>query len=500
MADLVARRRSSPFVYAYLDPRHRLLAGDDVTPADAGPGWLRFEAPALARDEREPRSFLGRAVRLGDGGLLVVARDVDEVDDFRETLLAGAAWTVAATLLLAVGVGALMGRFVLGRIDAVTATAARIVAGDLGHRVPLSGSGDEFDRLAAQINAMLDRIGGLMAGLRQVTDDVAHDLRTPLGRLRNRLEAMLRHDDVAEGLREETAQALAEADGMLDTFGALLRIAEIEGGTSRAGFREVDLSRLVGGVVEGYAAVAEDRGQTLAAAVARDVRVRGDPELLTQLLVNLVENGLRHTPPGSTVTVTLARGAAAPPRPWSPTTARASPPATATGCCAASPAWRRAGPRRAAASGSAWWPRSPGCTGSRSAWATTGPASPSAWDSRPATSARTGRAKRPRLDKHCRILTISPKSKARLGGLSYRLAWNSTRDATVTNYLSAGGATAVGGHDRELVRGAGLRQRRGMADRRGQRGRRLASRGLSSLAAWELLTSSPTGGDPTRRG
>jgi methyl-accepting chemotaxis protein len=216
VADLVARRRSSPFVYAYLDPRHRLLAGDDVTPADAGPGWLRFEAPALARDEREPRSFLGRAVRLGDGGLLVVARDVDEVDDFRETLLAGAAWTVAATLLLAVGVGALMGRFVLGRIDAVTATAARIVAGDLGHRVPLSGSGDEFDRLAAQINAMLDRIGGLMAGLRQVTDDVAHDLRTPLGRLRNRLEAMLRHDDVAEGLREETAQALAEADGMLD--------------------------------------------------------------------------------------------------------------------------------------------------------------------------------------------------------------------------------------------------------------------------------------------
>ena len=307
VADLVARRRSSPFVYAYLDPRHRLLAGDDVTPADAGPGWLRFEAPALARDEREPRSFLGRAVRLGDGGLLVVARDVDEVDDFRETLLAGAAWTVAATLLLAVGVGVSMGRFVLGRIDAVTATAARIVAGDLGHRVPLSGSGDEFDRLAAQINAMLDRIGGLMAGLRQVTDDVAHDLRTPLGRLRNRLEAMLRHDDVAEGLREETAQALAEADGMLDTFGALLRIAQIEGGTSRAGFREVDLSRLVGGVVEGYAAVAEDRGQTLAATVARDVRVRGDPELLTQLLVNLVENGLRHTPPGSTVTVTLAR-------------------------------------------------------------------------------------------------------------------------------------------------------------------------------------------------
>ena len=104
---------------------------------------------------------------------------MDEVDDFRETLLAGAAWTVAATLLLAVGIGALMGRFVLRRIDAVTATAARIVAGDLDRRVPLSGSGDESDRLAAQINAMLDRIGELMAGLRQVTDDIAHDLRTP---------------------------------------------------------------------------------------------------------------------------------------------------------------------------------------------------------------------------------------------------------------------------------------------------------------------------------
>ena len=306
IAGLVARRRASPFVYAYLDPQGRLIAGDDIVPADMKPGWLGFEASIPGSDEREPESFLGRSAQLRDGGWLVVARNVDDLDDFRDLLLAGSAWTIAVAVLLAVGGGVLMGRFILRRIDAVTATTARIIAGDLGQRVPLSGSGDEFDRLAAQINAMLDRIGELMAGLREVTDDIAHDLRTPLGRLRNQLEGMLRQPATAEELRAATIGALAEADGILDTFQALLRIAQIESGSRRSGFRDLDLSALVGGLADSYGAVAEDAGHSLVAAVAPGVRVKGDPELLAQLLVNLIENALRHAPMGSTVRVSLA--------------------------------------------------------------------------------------------------------------------------------------------------------------------------------------------------
>jgi signal transduction histidine kinase len=306
IAGLVARRRASPFVYAYLDPQGRLIAGDDLIPADTKPGWLSFEASVPGSDDGEPQFFFGRSARLRDGGRIVVARNVDDLDDFRGLLLAGSAWTIAVAVLLAVGGGVLMSRFILRRIDAVTTTTARIIAGDLGQRVPLYGSGDEFDRLAAQINTMLDRIGELMAGLREVTDDIAHDLRTPLGRLRHQLEATLSQPSTAEELREATAGALAEVDGILETFQALLRIAQIESGSRRAGFRDLDLSKLVGGMAESYAPVAEDRGQTLAAEVEPGIRVKGDRELLALLVVNLLENALRHTPPHSTVRIGLA--------------------------------------------------------------------------------------------------------------------------------------------------------------------------------------------------
>lgn len=305
IATLVAQRRAGPFVYAYLDRDRRLVAGDDLATVAVAPGWVTFDLPGSSEQGLEARSFVGRVGKLGDGGLLVVARDADDLDDFRDLMLAGSAWTVTVALVLAIGGGVLMSRFILRRIDAVTATAARIVAGDFGRRVPVAGSGDEFDRLAEQLNRMLDRIGELMAGLREVADDIAHDLRTPLGRLRNQLEGMLHGPASVEELRAATADSLAEVDAILDTFGALLRIAQVESGARKAGFRRVDLSHLVGELVDGYQAVAEDRGQTLRQAIAPGVTVRGDPELLTQLLVNLVENALRHTAPGTTIEVTL---------------------------------------------------------------------------------------------------------------------------------------------------------------------------------------------------
>jgi signal transduction histidine kinase len=301
----LARRGPTSFLYAYLDGRGGRLAGDEMVPADTRPGWVRFASAPLGH--AAPQSFLGAAEALPDGGVVVVARDMDEVDDFREVLVVSSAWTVAATLLLAAAAGVLMSRFTLRRLGQVTETAARIIAGDLSRRVPLSGGGDEFDRLAAQVNAMLDRIAGLMAGMREVTNDVAHDLRTPLSRLRNHLEGLLHKDAPAGEQRAAVADALGQVDAILDTFRALLRIAEIETGSRRAGFRDVDLSGLAADLAEGYAAVAEDRGQRLVASVAPGLRARGDAALLGQLLVNLIENAIRHTPPGSTVRVRAAR-------------------------------------------------------------------------------------------------------------------------------------------------------------------------------------------------
>jgi signal transduction histidine kinase len=150
---------------------------------------------------------------------------------------------------------------------------------------------------------MLDRIAELMSGMRQVSSAVAHELRTPLARLRQHLESGLA--DVSAAAKEEALhRAMAETDGILETFAALLRIAQVEAGTRRSGFREVDLGAVVENVLEAFTAPAEEQGKTLAGSIPTPTRIRGDRELLTQMLANLVENGLRHTPAGTRIEVT----------------------------------------------------------------------------------------------------------------------------------------------------------------------------------------------------
>ena len=304
---LVAKLDSAPYIYAYFDREGRPLAGHRLALPDLHAGWLRFEAPLPG--EGDSASFLGRAARLANGDLLLVARDVDDLDDVQDLVLTTSAWTIGVMLILAVLGGGLMSGFTLRRIDAVAATTARIITGDLSHRVPLSGSGDEFDRLALQINAMLDRIVELMAGMREITNDIAHDLRTPLGRLRNHLEAMAASQASPEELPEALAYAIGQTDAILKTFTALLRIAEIETGSRRAGFRKLDLSTLACDLAESFIPVAEDLGRRLSAEIAPGIEVVGDPELLAQMIVNIIENGLRHTPPGASVRVELIRRA-----------------------------------------------------------------------------------------------------------------------------------------------------------------------------------------------
>jgi signal transduction histidine kinase len=182
----------------------------------------------------------------------------------------------------------------LRRVEQVNRTAERVVAGDLSDRVPLRGSGDEFDQLASNLNSMLDQIERLMAGMREVTDNVAHDLKTPLARLRARLElALLDGPDVA-GQNSAIAAAIAEADRMLATFNALLSIAEAESGARRDRSQPLDLSEVVQAAAELYEPAAEEKGFALRFRGAQGIVVRADRNLLSQAVANLIDNALKY--------------------------------------------------------------------------------------------------------------------------------------------------------------------------------------------------------------
>jgi len=193
------------------------------------------------------------------------------------------------------------------RIETVSNTSRNIISEDLRQRLPVTQAGDELDHLAGSINAMLDRIETLMEDLRQVTTDIAHDLRTPLSRLRQRMELASRPGTDVEALRNTLAASVTEIDSILSIFAALLHIAQLQSGPRRAAFKEVDLSALLGTIAELYKPMAEENGQHLLEKVDGSLSVRGERELLMQLFANLTENALRHTPRGSAVSIFASR-------------------------------------------------------------------------------------------------------------------------------------------------------------------------------------------------
>jgi signal transduction histidine kinase len=237
---------------------------------------------------------------LENGVFMLVGESRFRAVKAQEAIYQALAWGIAITVLLAAGGGAALGIGFLRRIEAVNQTTRSIMDGNLSNRVPASGSGDEMDQLAINLNAMLDRIQALMESVKRVSDDIAHDLRTPLSRLRHRLEAA--RGSVGPEADVVIDQSIAEVDAILETFSALLRISQIEAGARRAAFTEVDLGALVSGVADAYAPVADDRGQRLKAVVAAVAPLQGDRELLTQLVANLIENAIRHCPAGVEIT------------------------------------------------------------------------------------------------------------------------------------------------------------------------------------------------------
>lgn len=236
---------------------------------------------------------------------LMVGDKAERIEGLSRRILLDFALAFAALLGMGAAGAFALSQAVQRRMAAISGTAEAIIDGDLGRRVPVGAGDDDLTRLALTLNRMLDRIGGLMDSLRQVTSDVAHDLRTPLNRLRQRLErAAGQASDPAH--RAEVEGALRDVDAILSTFAALLRISEIEAGARRAAFRPLDLQALTRAVAEDFAPAAEDSGHRLVFADGPPAWIEGDPELLTQMTVNLVENALRHTPPGCAVRLAAA--------------------------------------------------------------------------------------------------------------------------------------------------------------------------------------------------
>ena len=292
--------------YFVLDTAGKRLAGD--LPTTDRLGWVVFDGGQNAGGEQSDENEAVRVlVKQLDGGFrLGVGEDLEQVGEMEETFLGILASALGIVLVLGIGGGLLLSAAFLRRVDMITRTADAIIDGDLSRRIERTGSGDDFDHLSATLNVMLDRIAGLMENLRQVSSDIAHDLRTPLSRLRQDLEEAQKRDLSAADFKRVIEDAVAEADVLLETFSALLRIAQIEAGTRRSAFRPVDLSDVMRTVAEAYAPAVEESGRTLRTDIAEGVQVGGDRGLLSQLFVNLVENALHHTPPGTTIALRLS--------------------------------------------------------------------------------------------------------------------------------------------------------------------------------------------------
>jgi signal transduction histidine kinase len=268
-------------------------------------GLFQVEAAGGAgvTGERGAHVVLGQGSFLPDGTYLFVGENTDRLAGTRARILRSFGWIIGATLILAIAGGALLSVSYLRRVDAILRTCRAVVAGRFGERIPAGGSRGQLDRLSAAINEMLDRIATLLESLRQVSSDIAHDLRTPLTRLRQRLESARAAAAGGQDCGPVIERALGDCDAILAVFAALLRISQIESGTRLAAFAPVDVARLLRQIAELFAPVAEDARQRLQTDLARVADVHADRTLLLQMFSNLVENAIRHAGGGAVIRI-----------------------------------------------------------------------------------------------------------------------------------------------------------------------------------------------------
>jgi signal transduction histidine kinase len=320
LRDVIALRSAAQphraSVYLLVDPRGRSVAGNLGRWPEAAPGpdgWLTFGIEVKPDGETvQQRRARAAAFLLDDGFRLLVGRDVEDRLQIDAQIRRTLGWGLALTLLLGLAGGLVMSRGMLGRVDAINRTTRRIMAGDLSQRIALKGSRDEFDQLAANLNAMLDQIERLLGGMRQVTDNIAHDLRTPLNRLRARIELALLQQPARAETRALLEATLADAQAMIATFNALLDIARAEAGSERGGFEEVDLAALGRDLADLYRPVAEDAQLRFEYQCVPGLAMRANRHLLAQAVANLLDNAIKYTPPGGSVRLDARRDASGP--------------------------------------------------------------------------------------------------------------------------------------------------------------------------------------------
>ncbi len=308
LKDVIISRsvRGGQGLYLLMDILRHPVAGnlDGWPNASSRAGsFMEFDYQRRVGGQLETRFARGRVFLLPGGFRLLVGRDVHERYLIQRLFTTTLPWSVGLMLVLGLVGGMFLARNMLARLDAINRTSREIMAGDLSRRVPVRQAKDEFDTLAANLNLMLDRIERLMRGMREVTDSVAHDLRTPLNRLRNRLEALQRHAGADDATGREIDAAIAETDQLIATFNALLLIAEADAGMVREDMTLVDLTQVAEDVAELYGPLAEEKGVALTLMRGSAAQVEGNRRLISQAAANLLDNAIKYTPPGGGVSL-----------------------------------------------------------------------------------------------------------------------------------------------------------------------------------------------------
>ena len=312
IADRVNRQQAQATgnsVYLLTTYTFRPLVGNlDRWPKNAtvDDDWIEF---ALVINQETNETHLARAkiFRLPGRYGLLVGRDINQLTEAKRRIIQALTWGLAIMLLLAFAGGLVLGRRTVRKIERINQTTRSIMSGDLSRRVPLTNHNDDFDQVAENLNQMLDRIQSLMEDIRRVSDSIAHDLRTPLARLRQHLEEARQQENPDSRSARYLEGSIKEADSLLSTFNALLRIARVEAGQIKFGFSEIDFHALIGDVVEFYEPLVEEKQQHLETTLEAGITSWGDRDLMFQAVANLIENAIKYTPQRGNLSISLIR-------------------------------------------------------------------------------------------------------------------------------------------------------------------------------------------------